>query len=97
MKVTLDGTGRIVNISKQIPEADAAGCSIDVYKFSRAGAAAFRRACESYIDAGNLGMWSEVALANALTEVEFRVCPLDGRWFEIDNHDDLAAAERLFS
>ena len=24
-------------------------------------------------------------------------CPLSGRWFEIDNHDDLAQAEALFT
>ena len=26
-----------------------------------------------------------------------KACKLDGRWLEIDNHDDLAAAEKLFA
>ena len=43
-----------------------------------------------------LKMWSEVALNDILCDVEFKACPLVGRWFEIDNHDDLAAAEKLF-
>ena len=42
-------------------------------------------------------MWSEVALNDILSEIEFKACPLDGRWFEIDNHDDLATAEKLFA
>ena len=42
-------------------------------------------------------MWSEVALNAILPEVEFIACPLDGRWLEIDNHEDLAAAEKLFA
>ena len=32
-----------------------------------------------------------------LKDIEFRACPLVGRWLEIDNHDDLAAAEKLFA
>ncbi len=41
-------------------------------------------------------MWSETALNDILPYVEFRACPLEGRWVEIDNHEDLKAAERLF-
>jgi len=41
-------------------------------------------------------MWSEVALNDALNDVIFQACPLKGRWLEIDNHEDLAAAETLF-
>ena len=41
-------------------------------------------------------LWSEVALNDTLSDIEFYACPLHGRWMEIDNHDDLAAAEELF-
>lgn len=97
MKVTLADSGRVTAISKQISEMEAAGCSIDVYRFSSSGVAAFRRACEEHIEgAGELTLWSEVALSDILKHVDFRACPLDGRWFEIDNHEDLAAAKKLF-
>lgn len=97
MKV-VDRDGRIVSISKQIEEKDALGCSIDVYKFSGDGAEAFYGQCRNYIEEKKeLKLWSEVALNDALEKVVFRACPLVGRWLEIDNHEDLAAAEKLFS
>ena len=44
-----------------------------------------------------LNLWSEVALNDAFAEAIFQACPLNGRWLEIDNHEDLAAAEALFA
>ena len=89
--------GRVEAISKAIPEADAYGCSIDVYKFGSEGAAAFYKRCREYIEEKkDLKKWSEVALNDALKDEVFKVCPLHGRWFEIDDHNDLAAAEALF-
>lgn len=96
MKV-IEKNGRLVEISKQIKEEDALGCSIDVYKFSKNGGQAFFNKCKEYIeDKNELKMWSEVALNDILNDVEFKACPLKGRWFEIDNHEDLMAAEELF-
>lgn len=97
MKV-IERDGRLVEIAKTITKEDALGSSIDVYKFDAAGATAFLGKCKEYIlDKGELKMWSEVALNDILCEVEFKACPLCGRWFEIDNHEDLAAAEKLFA
>lgn len=96
MKV-IEENGRLVRISKAINEEEALGSSIDVYKFGPDGAKAFYNKCVEYIEKRKeLKMWSEVALNDILSEVEFRACPLVGRWFEIDNHEDLAAAEALF-
>ena len=96
MKVVVD-EGRITAISKAIQEADAYGCSIDVYKFGEKGAAAFYKRCCEYIEEKkDLKKWSEVALNDALADTAFKVCPLSGRWFEIDDLNDLAAAEALF-
>ena len=96
MKV-VEKDGRLVRISKQVPPEDALGASIDVYKFSPAGLAAFEAACRHFIEErGELGLWSEVALDRAFADAAFRACPLSGRWFEIDDLDDLAAAESLF-
>lgn len=96
MKV-VEKNGRLVKISKAITPDEALGVSIDVYKFSPEGGAAFFAKCAEYIEKkGELKLWSEVALNDILSEVVFKPCPLVGRWLEIDNHDDLAAAEELF-
>ncbi len=97
MKV-IENDGRLVAISKQITSEEALGCSIDVYKFGADGGSAFFKRCIDYIDRQKeLKKWSEAALNDILADVVFQVCPLDGRWLEIDNHEDLAAAEALFA
>ena len=97
MKV-VEKEGRLVEISKSITREDTLGASIDVYKFSKEGGKAFFDKCVEYIEEKKeLKLWSEVAINSILSEVEFRACPLEGRWLEIDNHDDLAAAEKLFA
>lgn len=97
MKV-IEKDGRLVAISKQIMPEDALGCSIDVYKFGADGGKAFFDHCVEYIeDKKELKKWSEVALDDAFSDAVFQACPLDGRWLEIDNHEDLAAAEALFA
>lgn len=96
MKV-VEKDGRLVKISKAITREEALGVSIDVYKFSAEGGAAFFKKCADYIEEkGELKLWSEVALNDILQEITFKACPLVGRWLEIDNHEDLAAAEELF-
>lgn len=96
MKVVREN-GRLTAISKQIPPEDAYGSSIDVYKFSRAAGEAFFAQCRDYIEnKGELKLWSEVALHDILRTTRFEACPLQGRWLEIDNQDDLEAAEALF-
>ena len=97
MKV-MEQNGKLTAIAKTIPPEQALGCSIDVYKFSPAAADAFFAKCGEYIEANNdRKQWSEVALNDILAEVDFYACPLDGRWMEIDNREDLIAAEKLFA
>lgn len=97
MKV-IEKDGRLVEIAKTITKEDALGASIDVYKFSKEGGNAFFEKCREYIeDKKELKKWSEVALNDILNEVNFYACPLVGRWYEIDNHEDLNTAEQLFA
>ncbi len=97
MKV-VEENGRLIKISKTITSEEALGASIDVYKFSKEGGNAFFNKCAEYIEGRKeLKMWSEVALNDILPEIVFKACPLRGRWLEIDNYDDLSAAEKLFS
>ena len=96
MKV-IKNDNRLIAISKQISKEEAFGVSIDVYKFGKNGGKAFLDKCKDYIEnKKELKKWSEVALNDILPEVCFEPCPLNGRWFEIDNHDDLRYAEQLF-
>lgn len=97
MKV-VEKDGHLVRISKAITPEEALGASIDVYKFSAEGGEKFFAKCAEYIeDKKEFKLWSEVAINDIFEEVDFKACPLDGRWLEIDNHDDLAAAEALFA
>ena len=97
MKV-VEVEGRLVKISKAITPEEALGASIDVYKFSAEGGKAFFTKCAEYIEKKKeLKMWSEVALNDILSDIVFKACPLKGRWLENDNHDNLAAAEKLFA
>lgn len=97
MKV-IEQEGRLIKISKEVQEIEALGVSIDVYKFSPDAGKAFFTKCEYYIEERKeLKLWSEVALNDILSSIKFVACPLNGRWYEIDNHEDLYAAERLFA
>ena len=95
MKV-VETDGRLTHIAKDIPADAALGASIDVYRFSQEAGSAFFDKCAEYIERGEKNLWSEVALDGILAEHAFHACPLEGRWYEIDNPDDLAAAERIF-
>ena len=96
MKV-IEKNNFLVEISKQIKKAYALGCSIDVYKFSREGGAKFFDRCEYYITVEKeMKLWSEVALNDILKECKFRACPLNGKWVEIDTHEDLKIAKEIF-
>ncbi len=97
MKVVQDCFGNLIEISKTIKKEDALGNSIDLYKFNNNGVKHFFEACKEYIEIRKeLKKWSEVALNDALKVIPFKPCNLVGRWFEIDNHEDLASASKLF-
>ncbi len=97
MKITVDG-GRVNHISKQISEKDYYAVSIDVYRISSKDSTSLYEEIENTIIKNrDEKSWTEVALDNVFPRCDFR--PYDiggGRWFEIDNHDDLRLAEQLF-
>jgi len=97
MKVRTD-SNRIIEISKHITENDVYGTSIDVYKFSADSSRLFFNKLIYYIEEKLIvNQWTEVALNDILSETEFKPCPLNGRWIEIDNLDDLKKAKRIFN
>lgn len=96
MKIKVNDN-KVTEISKLINKEEAYGTSIDVYKFSKKAGQFFFDKCTDYINKNELCLWSEVALNDILKEVEFIPCKIDGRWYEIDNVDDLNNAQRIFS
>lgn len=104
MKVVCNDLGNICDISKQISADQAKGCSIDYYKISKNASRILFQEIISTIESGNLKDWTEVALQKIFkaycskNENSFQIIDISGKkWVEIDNYDDLALAERLFS
>jgi HAD superfamily hydrolase (TIGR01450 family) len=98
MKITLDGEGRIDHISKGIEGAAAYATSIDCYRFSAEFGTALFDEIDRRIDLDADAGWTEAAIDALLADFDVRPVDIAGlRWVEVDNHDDLVAADRLFS
>ena len=99
MKISVDGSGKLINIAKTIGEADAHGLSIDLYKFSADAVKKLHDIVKDYIEVQkDRNQWTEVSFPELFKRVE--VYPYDikgGRWFEIDNLEDLSRADKLFA
>lgn len=101
MKVSIDQSGYISDISKNINEQDAFACSIDFYKFSSKSSKVFFDEIERIIETeNNLKDWTEVAMQRLFKDkrLKFTTTDITGlKWVEIDNYQDLALSDRLFS
>lgn len=101
MKVVINNSGFICDISKKITSAQSCGCSIDFYKFSLDDGQKFINKVVSIIEnERNVKDWTEVALQRAFQSQEllFSIVDVAGLdWVEIDNYDDLAISDRKFS
>lgn len=96
MKITSDGD-KIYHISKKISEADHYAVSIDVYRISAEDSKVLFKEVEDTIEGRkDENSWTEVALDNIFPKTSFKPYVIEGRWFEIDNHDDLHKAEEIF-
>lgn len=101
MKVTLNPESKIIDISKQVTEELSFGCSIDFYKFSVDSSNIFFHEIVKIIEEdNNLKDWTEVAMQRLFKSQEllFEAFDIKGlKWVEIDNYDDLALSDELFS
>lgn len=96
MKITLDGD-KIGHISKKITPEEYYAVSIDVYRISRRDSELlFEEIEDTILERKDENSWTEVALDNIFEKANFMPYIIDGRWFEIDNHDDLHKAEDIF-
>ncbi len=101
MKVTVDEDGQLDGISKEITEQDAAGTSIDLYRFSAETSGKLFDRIKRRIEINEeYTAWSELALNEVLASHNHDVQAVDiagSEWVEIDDKSDLLAADRTFS
>ena len=96
MKITLDGD-KINHISKKITPEEHYAVSIDVYRISSEDSKIlFKEVEDTILGRKDENSWTEVALDNIFKDANFKPYVIEGRWFEIDNHDDLHKAEEIF-
>lgn len=95
MKVSIDEQNCITHISKQIPEVNSAGTSIDFYKISGEAKELLDREINYTIEEKkDRNSWTEVAIDKILKNRLFYGIDIgDEFWYEIDNHEDLRNAE----
>lgn len=97
MKITVVDGDRITHISKKISESDYYAVSIDVYRISTDDSKVlFTEIENTIIRLREENSWTEVALDNIFDQTHFKPYVIKGRWYEIDNHDDLYRAEEIF-
>jgi HAD superfamily hydrolase (TIGR01450 family) len=101
MKISIDETGIINDISKEINKDAAFGCSIDFYKFSQESCEIFFSKISDIIETEeNRKDWTEVAMQRLFKyrELKFKPFDISGlKWVEIDNFFDLSVSDKIFS
>lgn len=96
MKITIDNE-KINHISKKINESEHYAVSIDVYYINSNDSKVLFQEIENTILVNkDENSWTEVALDNIFCKTNFQPYIINGRWFEIDNHEDLRKAELIF-
>ena len=98
MKITLEEDGSKINhISKKITPEEHYAVSIDVYRVSAEDSKTlFKEVEDTILVKKDENSWTEVALDQIFKDCNFQPYVIGGRWFEIDNHDDLHRAEEIF-
>jgi HAD superfamily hydrolase (TIGR01450 family) len=101
MKISVDKENHVTGISKDIARSAAYGVSIDFYKFSAPTGKVLLKEIQHIIEAeDNKKDWTEVAMQRIFSKKRIKCYPFNiggSRWVEIDNYEDLAVSDRLFS
>ncbi len=100
MKISTDSSGKINHIAKTITEEDAHATSIDLYRLVPSDKVTLFEKAAAIFESSGLNTWTEVALAECFADGSIIAEPLEVtgyRWYEIDNLDDLRAAQELFA
>ena len=101
MKICTNQSGYVCDISKTMPPEVAYGTSIDVYLFSKKSSGVLFEQVQTIIEKEKkLCEWTEIAIQRLLKSQLLQMRPYDidsKEWIEIDDYDDLLAAEYCFS
>jgi choline kinase len=95
MKVSVDGNGRIIGVSKELDPDESFGEDIGIMKFSVEGGKAFFNAIDTIIQEKGPYFYFQEAL-HYLTSQNFPITYVnveDEPWIEIDDHFDLKWAK----
>lgn len=100
MKIVVED-GFVRDISKAISPAKSYGVSIDVYKINKKDLSILNLNLQKIIEEEKeVNQWTEVLLQKLFRRGEVLAKPLDiggSKWIEIDTHDDLNEAEKIFN
>lgn len=100
MKISCNAEGNISDISKTIDINSSIGCSIDFYKISSNTSKILFDEISMTIESGNKKDWTEVAFQKLFKNnlAQFNILDVSNKkWVEVDNLDDLALADEIFS
>lgn len=87
--------GVITGISKALTKEEAFAVSCDLYTINASSTQILRDVIFEYLSRADLNSWSEIALNDLMSRGLIKFVPnsVEGQyWYEIDNHEDLAAA-----
>ncbi len=99
MKYKSDATGRVFEINKTMPPADAHGEFLGLARFSSDALPVIRRGVERVLGRAEFGSFFEAALQEMITAGELAPAIVDTGdlpWREIDFPEDYAAAQLMF-
>ena len=98
MKITLNEDKTITSISKDISKDHAYGNSIDLYHFSYNDVLIFEKEIRRIINQENdYSQWTELAINAILPKTKISLFEINRKsWVEIDNHEDLKLAKKMF-
>jgi len=100
MKVLVNNAGFINDIDMSIPISKGIN-SVSIFKFSNESSIIFFEEISKIINKNNNKKeWFEVAIQNLLKNKKLLIYPFEigkSKWVEIDDIEDLAFAERIFS
>ena len=96
MKVTINQSEEISDISKSISQSDYSGVSIDLYRFDSEGIKKLKEVVDYFINRGEKNLWTEVAIQKLVQDKILTIYPKDITgyiWWEIDTFSDVKRAE----
>jgi choline kinase len=95
MKASVTGNDTLLRLHKSVPRVEAVGEYIGLTRVDPSDGPLLAEILDEFIAAGNVHVYYEDAIEELARRRPVRIERVGGlRWVEIDDHDDLARAER---